>query len=120
MFSKFFIERPIFATVLAVIICLAGLVSLTALPVEQYPTITPVQVTVSATYPGADYTYILVRPRHRTRPVARTGGDENRITVGREIYRRLHIRLRAACGVNRGGARMSRKKQNSREKGGKY
>jgi multidrug efflux pump len=54
MFSKFFIERPIFATVIAVIICLAGLVSMTALPVEQYPTITPVQVTVSATYPGAD------------------------------------------------------------------
>ena len=54
MFSRFFIERPIFATVLAVIICLAGLLALTALPVEQYPTITPVQVTVSATYPGAD------------------------------------------------------------------
>jgi len=54
VFSKFFIERPIFATVLAIIICLAGLVAMTALPVEQYPTITPVQVTVSATYPGAD------------------------------------------------------------------
>ena len=54
MFSRFFIERPIFATVIAIIICLAGLVSMTALPVEQYPTITPVQVTVSATYPGAD------------------------------------------------------------------
>ncbi|MCU0600342.1 MAG: multidrug efflux RND transporter permease subunit [Desulfobacterales bacterium] len=54
MFSRFFIERPIFATVISIIICLAGLVALTALPVEQYPTITPVQVTVSATYPGAD------------------------------------------------------------------
>ena len=54
MFSKFFIERPIFATVIAIIICLAGFVSMTSLPVEQYPTITPVQVTVSATYPGAD------------------------------------------------------------------
>jgi multidrug efflux pump len=54
MFSRFFIERPIFATVIAVIICLAGFVALSALPVEQYPTITPVQVTVSATYPGAD------------------------------------------------------------------
>jgi multidrug efflux pump len=54
MFSKFFIERPIFAIVIATIICLAGLVAMTALPVEQYPTITPVQVTVSATYPGAD------------------------------------------------------------------
>ncbi len=54
MFSRFFIERPIFATVIAIIICLAGAVSMTALPVEQYPTITPVQVTVTATYPGAD------------------------------------------------------------------
>jgi multidrug efflux pump len=54
VFSKFFIERPIFASVIAIIICLAGLVAMTSLPVEQYPTITPVQVTVSATYPGAD------------------------------------------------------------------
>ncbi len=54
MFSKFFIERPIFATVIAIILCLAGVVSMSALPVEQYPMITPVQVTVSATYPGAD------------------------------------------------------------------
>lgn len=54
MFSRFFIERPIFATVVAIIICLAGLVAMTALPIEQYPPITPVQVTVSATYPGAD------------------------------------------------------------------
>src|SRR5512137_2382894 len=54
MFSKFFIERPIFATVISIIICLAGLVAMYVLPVQQYPTITPVQVTVSATYPGAD------------------------------------------------------------------
>ena len=54
MFSRFFIDRPIFATVVAVIICLAGLVAMSVLPVEQYPTITPVQVTVSAIYPGAD------------------------------------------------------------------
>ncbi|MGA2224091.1 MAG: multidrug efflux RND transporter permease subunit [Syntrophobacteraceae bacterium] len=54
MFSKFFIERPIFATVIALIIVIAGLVAMRALPVAQYPTITPVQVQVSATYPGAD------------------------------------------------------------------
>ena len=54
MFSRFFIERPIFAAVVALIICLAGVVSMTLLPVAQYPSITPVQVTVSATYPGAD------------------------------------------------------------------
>jgi multidrug efflux pump len=44
LFSKFFIERPIFAIVIAVIICLAGIVSMNALLIEQYPTITPVQV----------------------------------------------------------------------------
>ena len=54
MFSKFFIERPIFATVVALIISIAGLVCMKMLPIEQYPTITPVQVTVTTTYPGAD------------------------------------------------------------------
>jgi multidrug efflux pump len=54
MFSKFFIERPIFAIVIASIICLAGLVALVKLPIEQYPAITPVQITVNALYPGAD------------------------------------------------------------------
>ena len=54
MFSRFFIDRPIFATILALLLVVAGLVSLLVLPVQQYPAITPVQVTVSATYPGAD------------------------------------------------------------------
>ncbi len=56
MFSRFFIERPIFAAVVAIIIALAGLVAVTQLPVQQYPSITPVQITVQATYPGADST----------------------------------------------------------------
>ena len=54
MFSKFFIERPIFATVLSLVIVIAGLVSMLNLPIAQYPSITPVQIQVSATYPGAD------------------------------------------------------------------
>ena len=54
MFSTFFIERPIFASVVAIILALAGLVAMVTLPVEQYPTITPVQVTVTTYYPGAD------------------------------------------------------------------
>jgi multidrug efflux pump len=54
MFSRFFIERPIFAAVVAILIALAGAVAMLVLPVQQYPSITPVQVTVSATYPGAD------------------------------------------------------------------
>ena len=48
MFSKFFIERPIFATVLALLIIVAGLVTLRLLPIEQYPNITPPTVQVNA------------------------------------------------------------------------
>ena len=54
MFSTFFINRPIFATVLSILIVIAGLVSLRGLPVEQYPTITPPTVVVRASYPGAN------------------------------------------------------------------
>ena len=54
MFSKFFIERPIFATVLALLIVVAGLVTLNMLPVAQYPDITPPTVQVNAVYPGAN------------------------------------------------------------------
>src|SRR5512146_948101 len=54
MFSEFFIERPIFATVVSLIIVMAGLVAMQFLPVAQYPTITPVQIQVTTTYPGAD------------------------------------------------------------------
>lgn len=54
MFSKFFINRPIFATVLALIIVVAGLVTINILPVAQFPEITPPTVQVSAFYPGAN------------------------------------------------------------------
>ena len=51
--SKFFIERPIFAAVLSIVIVLAGLVAAQVLPVAQYPEITPPTVTVTTNYPGA-------------------------------------------------------------------
>ncbi|MDE6269805.1 MAG: efflux RND transporter permease subunit [Muribaculaceae bacterium] len=54
MFSRFFIERPIFSIVLAVVMLLAGVLTISTLPVAQYPDITPPTVMVSATYPGAD------------------------------------------------------------------
>jgi HAE1 family hydrophobic/amphiphilic exporter-1 len=54
MFARFFIERPIFANVIAVITILVGLVSLWQLPIEQYPDITPPTVQVTAQYPGAN------------------------------------------------------------------
>ena len=53
MFSRFFIDRPVFATVLALLMVLAGIVSLEVLPVAQFPDITPPTVQVSAVYPGA-------------------------------------------------------------------
>ncbi|HXZ25038.1 MAG TPA: efflux RND transporter permease subunit, partial [Nitrospiria bacterium] len=53
MFSRFFIERPIFAAVLAIFIVLAGLAAMRALPIAQYPEIAPPVVTVRAVYPGA-------------------------------------------------------------------
>lgn len=54
MFSRFFIDRPIFATVIAIIMVLIGLMTVKSLPVSQYPDITPPTVMVSASYPGAD------------------------------------------------------------------
>lgn len=53
MFSKFFINRPIFATVLSLLIVLAGLAALRVLPVSRYPEIAPPVVNVTAFYPGA-------------------------------------------------------------------
>jgi len=54
MLSKFFIDRPIFATVLAILMVLAGLITVKTLPIAQYPDITPPTVMVRASYPGAD------------------------------------------------------------------
>ena len=52
MTSRFFIDRPIFASVLSIVIVLAGLVAMRVLPIAQYPEIVPPQIVVSATYPG--------------------------------------------------------------------
>ena len=53
MISKFFIDRPVFASVLSIVIVLAGLVSMRVLPISQYPQIVPPDVVVNANYPGA-------------------------------------------------------------------
>ncbi|MEQ4922780.1 efflux RND transporter permease subunit [Proteus hauseri] len=55
---KFFIDRPIFAWVIAIITMLAGLLALIKLPVAQYPTIAPPAISISAVYPGADATTV--------------------------------------------------------------
>jgi HAE1 family hydrophobic/amphiphilic exporter-1 len=53
MLSKFFIERPVLANVIAVLIMLLGVVTLLRLPVAQYPEITPSTVQVTTSFPGA-------------------------------------------------------------------
>jgi len=51
--SHYFIDRPVFACVLSIVITLAGLLALPTLPLDQYPPITPPTIQVSCTYPGA-------------------------------------------------------------------
>src|SRR5215471_13938782 len=52
--SKFFIDRPVFAGVLSVLIFIAGAISLTGLPVSEYPEVVPPSIIVRAQYPGAN------------------------------------------------------------------
>src|SRR3954451_14502147 len=54
MISHFFIDRPIFATVLSIVIVIVGVVALVGLPIAQYPEVSPPTVQVTATYPGAN------------------------------------------------------------------
>jgi multidrug efflux pump len=58
MFSHFFIDRPIFAAVIALVISVVGVVAMVKLPIAQYPQVTPIQIQVSATYPGANGTLV--------------------------------------------------------------
>jgi multidrug efflux pump subunit AcrB len=52
--SRFFIDRPVFAWVIAVVVMLAGGIAAFSLPIEQYPNVAPPSVVINATYPGAD------------------------------------------------------------------
>src|SRR5215813_14451439 len=54
MISRFFINRPIFASVISIVITLIGAIALFSLPIAQYPRITPPGVSVSINYPGAN------------------------------------------------------------------
>src|ERR1700733_3141717 len=58
MLSHFFIDRPIFSVVIALVISIAGLVAMAKLPIAQYPQVTPIQIQVSANYPGANGTLV--------------------------------------------------------------
>ena len=84
--AKFFIERPIFAWVVGILVMLAGALSILGLPVSQYPAIAPPQISIYATYPGASartledtVTQVIVeglqkvRPGAQVKPVPATG-----------------------------------------------
>lgn len=51
--AKFFIDRPVFAWVIAIVLMLAGALSILSLPVAQYPNIAPPSIAINVTYPGA-------------------------------------------------------------------
>jgi len=53
MFARFFVDRPVFATVISIVIVLIGLVALRGLPIAQYPEVVPPTVSVTTNYPGA-------------------------------------------------------------------
>ena len=53
-FARFFVDRPIFAAVLSIIIFIVGLISIPLLPISEYPEVVPPSVLVRATYPGAN------------------------------------------------------------------
>jgi multidrug efflux pump len=53
MFARFFVDRPIFATVISIVVVLIGLVALNGLPIAQYPEVVPPTVSITANYPGA-------------------------------------------------------------------
>jgi multidrug efflux pump len=58
MLSHFFIDRPIFSAVIALVISIVGVVAMVKLPIAQYPQVTPIQIQVTATYPGANATLV--------------------------------------------------------------
>ncbi len=73
-FSRFFIDRPIFAAVLSILIFLGGLIAIFKLPISEYPEVVPPSVVVRAAIPGANPT----RDRADRRRAARTGDQRRR------------------------------------------
>ena len=101
MFSRFFIDRPIFATVISVVITLAGGVAVWTLPVAQYPEVTPPTVQVTAIYPGANCPD---RARHRRRAdrgagQRRRGHDVHVVAVHQRRRLQPHRHLQG-CGMD--------------------
>ena len=69
--SHFFIDRPIFAGVLSLLIFLGGLIAVRGLPISEYPEVVPPSIVVRANYPGANPKVIAANPERRS-PISRT------------------------------------------------
>src|SRR3546814_4187174 len=63
-FSRFFIDRPIFAAVLSIVIFAAGLISIPLLPIGEYPNVVPPSVVVRTVYPGAAFPHQQIGRTH--------------------------------------------------------
>ena len=89
MFARFFIDRPIFAWVLLIVIILGGGVAVLFLPIDQYPPITPPTVTVTASYPGANASVIaniIAAPIEQ-----QVNGVDNMLYMSSQIAQRRHV-----------------------------
>ena len=75
MFSRFFIDRPIFANVIAIVTMIFGAVALVGLPIEQYPEITPPTVQVTTNYPGANAEVVVADRRLPHRAAGQRRGE---------------------------------------------
>ncbi len=65
MLARFFVDRPVFATVLSIIIVMLGGIASLQLPVAQYPEVTPPTIQITATYPGPMHRWSQIQLRRR-------------------------------------------------------
>jgi len=86
VFVKFFIRRPVFATVCSLLIILAGAMAIPTLPIAQFPTLAPPQVTVSAFYTGANAQAVAFILGVLPLAFATGAGSEGRHSVGTTVF----------------------------------
>ena len=82
MFTRFFIERPIFASVLSIVITLAGGLALLALPIAMFPQIAPPAVSVTCQYPGASAQVVAETDRRAHRAAGQRRREHDVHVVG--------------------------------------
>lgn len=84
MFSRFFVRRPVFARVIAILIMLAGVLAIRTLPVGQYPDVAPPAVKISATYTGRP-----PKPREQRHPGHRAAAHRPRPSALLQLHQQL-------------------------------